>query len=142
MKNILPAICLSLAFPACHSAQKLPAKQEFVTANSVRPHPEQVAPEPVRLSVSFISRGAGTDGHAKEAFYAYLAQYSKTHNQVLTMDTVRWGREGEVDFCFLLNDMAEKEQQTFVTGVRQTLAASDLVQIQERQPCRMRRRRP
>lgn len=92
-----------------------------------------------RLIVSFISIGEGTDFKAKDSMDVFLRNYEQASGKAVKFEAVPWGREGEVDYCFVLNELSEKEQKKFVADIRSRLSFSQLVQISENQPCRLRR---
>lgn len=84
-----------------------------------------------RLVISFISKGTGTDGSAKDAIQKYIDGHPKKP----ALESYNWGREGEVDFCLKLTELSAKEQKTFVEEIRKLAGKSDLVQISENAPC-------
>ncbi len=85
-----------------------------------------------RLTVSFISKGAGIDYKTEESFENWLKQqpkhpaYEKTH----------WGREGETNFCLKLDELSTREQDQFVKDVRTMLADKELVFVTEYSVCK------
>lgn len=84
-----------------------------------------------RLSVSFYSIGAGTDGEAIGKFTKFLEEYKPK----VAHEISRWGREGEVNFCFRLSELKPKEQEKFVAEVKKLLASCQLVHIEENRTC-------
>lgn len=94
--------------------------------NSDEKNPPQNGAEKVRLVVSFVSRGEGIDLKTKTTFEQWLA----TKNNV-AWDVHEWGREGELNYCFPLNNMKASEQDAFVKEVRQQLAGRSMVYVNE-----------
>jgi len=92
-----------------------------------------------RLIVSFISIGEGTDIKAHENFDAFMSSWQTENNKTLVVDKVPWGREGEVDYCFKLNELDKDSQAKFVSKVQDAVKDSKLVQISENQPCMHKR---
>lgn len=84
-----------------------------------------------RLVISFISKGGGIDRDAKKNVLAYIENYNKTHSLTLVYETVRWGREGEVDFCFALEELKKRQQVKFIDGLKTLVQKSDRVRISE-----------
>lgn len=80
-----------------------------------------------RLIVSFISKGAGTDGKAHEKFLAYV----QNHPKKPVFEEKRWGREGEKDYLFMLKEMNADEQKVFVEEVKKLVSSSDLIILKE-----------
>jgi hypothetical protein len=70
---------------------------------------------PYRLIVSFFSKGEGVNHHAKSLLEEFLQK------QTIKYDRTRWGREGEVDFCFFLNEMDADKQAFFVRDIKALL---------------------
>ncbi len=89
-----------------------------------------------RLIVSFISIGEGTDRNGKELLDSFLNDWATKHKREVGYETVQWGREGEVDFCFLLSEMNDVVlQQEFVRGIKEKFKGHSLVQFTENEPC-------
>lgn len=88
-----------------------------------------------RLIISFISIGEGTDGDARQLMDNLLGIWAE-HNQVtLKYDSFPWGREGEVDYCFRLNELNTELQDAFVSEMREVMKDRNLIQITENQKC-------
>jgi hypothetical protein len=84
-----------------------------------------------RLVISFISKGGGIDRNTKNKVLAYLESYNKTHGKSILYETIRWGREGEVDFCFSLSELKKKEQNKFIQELKSLVGNSENVRIAE-----------
>ena len=89
------------------------------------------ATENYRLVVSFISKGTGIDNKIHEQFEKFLQENSKK----TVSESFRWGREGEIDYCFQLKELSKKEQTAFVDAIRKIVGTSDVVLITENAPC-------
>ncbi|MBK9399956.1 MAG: hypothetical protein IPN36_03595 [Bacteroidetes bacterium] len=94
---------------------------------------EQAAlgPDSFRLIVTFISIGAGTDPDAKTYLDSYILDYKTKKGKAVRYIMIPWGREGEVDCCFDLKDLTVSEQSDFIEGLRNTMKARELIQINE-----------
>lgn len=142
MKQLTLSVAILTALVACKNTRKVaspqpPAPQTPATAAANTEKNGAVA----RVIVSFISRGAGTSPDAKKAFQNYVADFSKRYERTVSADTVRWGREGEVDYCLQLSNFDLEEQRKFVDGLKQALANVPLVNMTENRPCRTPRSR-
>lgn len=159
MKNFILAsaiVCLSAS--ACHSPKAAATAETTptpVTASAPAPSPatvqSTVSQAPLdevimsdqdkvngnfyRLIVSFISIGEGTDRQGRETLDGVLADWKTKKGKEITFESVAWGREGENDFCFRINNLNEKEQQMFVSDMKTAFKGRSLVQITENQPC-------
>ncbi len=159
MKNFILAsaiVCLSAS--ACHSPKAAATAETTptpVTASAPAPSPatvqSTVSQAPLdevimsdqdkvngnfyRLIVSFISIGEGTDRQGRETLDGVLTDWKTKKGKEITFESVAWGREGENDFCFRINNLNEKEQQMFVSDMKTAFKGRSLVQITENQPC-------
>lgn len=93
-----------------------------------------------RLSVSFISIGSGIDAQAQAKYDQFVTEFGTRHKVTLAHETVGWGREGEVDYCFKLSELKSPQQATFVEESKALLAGNELVLFKENTPCRKPRR--
>lgn len=84
-----------------------------------------------RLVVSFISQAAGIDRQLHPKFM----ELYKSYKPAVTAEVTPWGREGEVDYCFKLNELNSKQQKDFVQKVREAMGNTDMVYIKENAPC-------
>jgi hypothetical protein len=88
-----------------------------------------------RLIVSFISIGEGTDATGREIMDGVLNSWKEKKGKPVEMESIPWGREGEVDFCFTLKELSEKEQSEFADQMKSVFKDKNLIQITENQPC-------
>ena len=90
---------------------------------------------PYRFIISFISIGEGTDRNAKEILDAALNNWKTSQKKDINYEEVHWGREGEVDFCFLLTELKEVDQKKFISEMKEKFNGHALVQFAENEPC-------
>lgn len=96
----------------------------------------QTSEQTTRLVVSFYSICCGIDHKAQERLDKFIRRYEKAKSKQLTKEAVRWGREGEVDYCLKLSELSRREQRRFISNVRRLLKRSKLVHINENVACR------
>jgi hypothetical protein len=90
-----------------------------------------------RLIVSFISKGAGPDSEKIKFFLAY----ADGHPKKPAYQTIAWGREGEVDYCFTLSELtSKKDLVTFIEDIKKLGAGSDMLIISENTECQHKSR--
>ena len=89
-----------------------------------------------RLIASFISKGAGVNRTKVEA----LMNIVEKHPKKPVYEKISWGREGEMDFCFQLNEMKASEQTAFINQIKKELNEGDMVFITENTECSHQRR--
>jgi hypothetical protein len=86
--------------------------------------------EQSRLVVSFISQGEGIDKKTHDAFVMWVKQKGN-----IRYDAHSWGREGEMNYCFALENLSPAEQDEFVEEVRAQLIGKQQVYINEHADC-------
>lgn len=89
-----------------------------------------------RFIISFISKGTGVDRNNVEALLKYVEAQPKKPEY----EKIQWGREGEMDFCFQLNELKKDEQAKFIKDVKNQMAGSDRVFMTENMACTHQRR--
>ncbi len=139
MYTMIISVLLSLLLSSsCNSTKQ-------TTANSPAPvpppPPESPAPPPAmntktecRLIISFISIGEGTDPKAREIMDGSIKNWEERFKTKFEMESIPWGREGEVDFCFKLEELNEGDRAVFVDEIKSMFDGNKLVQISENQP--------
>jgi len=84
-----------------------------------------------RFIVSFNSICCGIDHKKNEEFLNFLGKYKNSP----AYTTYNWGEEGEMDYCFFLKEMTEKEQDAFIKKARKLLGNSRLIGTYENISC-------
>lgn len=109
------------SFVACNSIKN--------TNNETSSTSEQTndADAKFQFIVSFISTGAGIDKTAKKQFEQFITEFENTNKLKLNIVITKWGREGEVKYCFVLKDLERKLQEDFISKTKNTLKQSNLV---------------
>ncbi len=92
-----------------------------------------------RLVVSFYSICCGIDDKAQEKLDNFIKRYEKAKGKQLAKAAVRWGKEGEIDYCLKLSELSPKEQKKFIAQIRTLLKTSKLVHINENAACQSER---
>ena len=105
--------------------------QTTATSSSTNKILGDTVPTIYRVAVSFISMGAGTDTEARPLLDNYVQQFMDATSKRIVYDAHPWGREGEIDICFTLDNLTPEEQTRFINGVRETFKGRELVHIEE-----------
>jgi hypothetical protein len=165
--NLVVMVCLALGFLACKSSKKStstnfvdevkPAEADQATKaaapvlsdasdvfkDEVKHEAVEEMKEETRTSyiftVSFFSLGGGSDGKMMNKFKEFIESYNKDKNVVITYELNSWGREGEADFCFRLEELNAKLRADFIAKSRGILAESKLVHVAENSQCHPKR---
>ncbi len=141
MRILVPTVLASLFLTACPSkptppptASATPSPTATATASPVPTADTGTttagAPE-YALVVSFYSPGNGTDAEA----FARLEKLIAEHPKKPSRTTTRWGREGEHDECFTLQELGEAERAEFIAAVKKSMSTSNRVNINEKGEC-------
>ncbi|MBS1536973.1 MAG: hypothetical protein JST20_04425 [Bacteroidetes bacterium] len=88
-----------------------------------------------RFTVSFISIGSGIDHKAQELFNKYINDYREKNNQTIVVETSKWGREGEIDYCMNLNELTVSQQELFIADIKNLLKTSTRIKYKENSIC-------
>ena len=128
------ALILSLGMIACKSKSKVNSSTTTSGSgsNSVEQSSNQGKIKGYRFIVSFISVGSGADNQAISKLEKIASDY-KGNPQ---FEVVSWGREGEKDYCFSLNQMNSTEQTQFIEKVKMEFKGNSLVQFRENGPAK------
>ncbi len=89
-----------------------------------------------RFTISFFSKGGGTDRKARSEFQSFLENFNKKNEVNLQFIKTTWGREGEVDYCFKLDELNKKKQIAFIKECEDLLKDSKLIHLQEFAECK------
>lgn len=103
------------------------SKKETTTSSSSSLTETKAVEQTYRIIVSFISKGTGVDRPKVESFLKYV----ETHPKKPVYEKIQWGREGEMDFCFLLTELNKSEAATFIETIKTEMKSSDMVFVTE-----------
>ncbi|MFA6152061.1 MAG: hypothetical protein WC716_12115 [Chitinophagaceae bacterium] len=119
---------LFLALGACTHSKK-------VTQPTPVSRIEETDSSQYRFGISFYSIGAGIDGVARQQMMDYIRQFEQKEGVTLTYEKYAWGKEGEQDYCFRLNELSPGKQEYFITQIKETLKKSTRVHYKEHSDC-------
>ena len=100
---------------------------------------KQEATNLYRYCVSFISIGSGIDGSAKQQFLDFIKDFETKYNIKISYEVVKWGREGETDYCLKLVELKADEQNAFITNSKELLKTATLIRYSENSVCKNKR---
>ena len=89
-----------------------------------------------RFIVSFISIGGGIDRDARDQFTNFILEFGNRNETVINAEIMKWGREGETDFCLKLKELNTSQQEQFVKETKTLLENRKLVRFYENEKCR------
>lgn len=88
-------------------------------------------PDTIRLSISLISIGEGTDADGLNILTATLETFSRKTGKNPKYISIPWGREGEIEYYFNLNELNPVEQLNFISNLNSAFKGHKLVLISE-----------
>ena len=124
------SVLTMLTIISCKPKEKI-SKQVVVVSDTPMVKQDENT-DTFRVVVSFISIGEGTDPEASAKLQAYLDKIGKDFGLHATNIRFAWGREGEIDNCFLLSDFNASQQTAFIKGLRDLFKGNSLVIIEEK----------
>ena len=87
-----------------------------------------------RLVIKFASECCGTDNEAARRLSDISSEFEKKLAARIESERVWWGKEGEYNQCFMLQEMNDKMKDRFVAKVKSSVS-SRLVKIEENVAC-------
>ncbi len=134
-KNILILFALPILF-ACKTNKDASASNENVLPTSVPLTSDSLKAENYRLTITFYSIGSGTENNLMNRLEDFIGEYAGKLNKTIDYSKTGWGREGETDYCFKLNELTSLEQSDFILNVKEELKTGKWVHIYQNQPCK------
>lgn len=134
MRNLAIALCI-ICFMACKEKKQSIPEPGNSKMESSEKHIAGIAD----FKVSFISIGSGIDIDAKKSYEELIRTFENKNNLKLSFDNYSWGREGEIDFCFIFEKVDSQIKSEFITQTKDHLKGSKLVRYYENVPCSNRK---
>lgn len=126
IKYTIISLVVLLTF-SCHSTKKIEKNIETTVENT-----NSDLGNNFRFIVSFYSPGNGIDRKMKQRYEEFLANnYPK-----VIYEKINWGKEGEIDFCFMLNEFDEEKKKEFLESSKEILSNSSRIHMYENTPCK------
>lgn len=86
-------------------------------------------PDQYDIVISFASKGEGIDREIRQKLDETVSKFEKENNTVIKLEKYGWGREGEVDYLFKLENLSTKQKKDLKAKVKAVIGNSDLVFI-------------
>jgi len=132
-------IAALLSTLACHSSKKAgsasASNMEEGKPDTQKEQSPQLAKN-IRLIVTFASIGAGIDPNGKTMLDDFINSFKEKSGKLVKYGTLAWGREGEFDCEFSLNELNLNEQTDFVKGLKKQFEGNQLIQVEENKSSR------
>jgi hypothetical protein len=88
------------------------------------------------LVVSFYSIGSGIDRPIAQEFDYLVKDFQEQFGDHFSAERIRWGREGELDYCIQLGEMKPENRKQFRERADVILKKSARVHVTENTTCR------
>ncbi|MBK9284073.1 MAG: hypothetical protein IPM51_07095 [Sphingobacteriaceae bacterium] len=133
MKYLIYSLTILLAL-SCKVKNKQSDSGETASKNETkdvekRGNKTNVADTLKSFTVSFFSPGSGIDRKIKTEYDAYLLKLEEGNPILKGRQIKKWGREGEVNYCFDLKEVELSKKQTFIKESKDILSKSDRVNL-------------
>lgn len=133
-------LVLGLSLSCCQSSKKTAGGGEQIQNDSSKKTAEQKnmsseTAATVPLKIQFFSIGQGIDYKLKASFLEWLKNYAAPAGKTLDYQEKYWGREGETDICFTLNDWQPANKAAFIAEAKKFVSGSKLVHVFENESC-------
>ena len=86
--------------------------------------------------VSFFSIGSGINSKARKEFDLFIAEFATKYQTPLNPKQRKWGREGEVDYCFELDGLKKELKTELIAQAKQNISEKKWVRININKPCK------
>lgn len=146
MKIVMLLIFATFLFGTCKTRQKANEQPVINTVENIDSLPkgdvvllkvpEKDTTTVEKFTVVFFSIGQGTDSEARNNFEKFVDEFQKENKFIFNMKKIPWGREGEVDYCFVFDNVTEELKNKFVKKVKEMLSSNTLVHLFENKDCR------
>ncbi len=142
----LSIVIIALTVFGCSACSKktIPVAENKKTDSSVTQLPAKVdssAEIKYRFIVTFYSIGSGTERDQIVMFEKFVTDYGQKSKTTIAYEKSNWGREGEVNYCMKLAEIAAEDQQKFIGEAKEILKSAKWVRFSENTPCGGRKRR-
>ncbi len=84
-----------------------------------------------RLVVAFASRASGPDAEGLKRIQELIKVYENKFNKKISYNIGRYGREGETDYSFDLNNLSKKQVKKFVAVLNKEMRKYNVVSVGE-----------
>jgi hypothetical protein len=138
MKSISLCVLISIAMSTynCSGSKKSSTNNNPVKTENNSNTQTQEEKKKFRFTVSFISKGAGTDFQIRQKYDAFIGDFESKNKVKIAISKASWGREGEIDYCVDFANLSKEIIEKFIAESKALLSASDRINIGENTECR------
>jgi hypothetical protein len=126
-------IILALSFGAfsCKSTSQAKSTTETIPNGDKKNPSEKTDQKDMTydMIISFISKASGIDSKVKTSVDTALETFNKTNKTDIKPEIVHWGREGELDYNFVLKNLSTKQKKAFIGSMKEVVGSSDMAQF-------------
>lgn len=122
-------VFLFLVVMGCHSQKETIKTDNHQDINSVK------SDSIYRLKVSFISIGSGIDKFSKNRVDSIITAFGSKIGNKIVYNVFAWGKEGELDYCFKLDEVKPEDQVILISDLKSSVNSSKRVRFFENCSC-------
>lgn len=130
IRLIIPVLCLIIACKANENTEK----KSMETSKEIN-NQNQSNQKTYDIVVSFISMGEGIDEKTRDELVKSFKLKIDEFKTRVNVEQVPWGREGEIDYCFTLDNLTDSQKKELKKLIKQIVKDNQLINYQENVPC-------
>lgn len=88
------------------------------------------------FTASFYSIGSGIDRRTKSEYDTFFGKFQDDTKANLNRQVFKWGKEGEIDYCFNLTNLSSDIKTKFINESSEILKKSERVHLKFNQACK------
>ncbi|GAB4255853.1 MAG: hypothetical protein Kow0079_12800 [Vicingaceae bacterium] len=130
IRLIIPVLCLIIACKANENTEK----KSMETSKEIN-NQNQSNQKTYDIVISFISMGEGIDEKTRDELVKSFKLKIDEFKTRVNVEQVPWGREGEIDYCFTLDNLTDSQKKELKKLIKQIVKDNQLINYQENVPC-------
>ena len=125
--HLIVLVLLVLSMAECNNSKKIKDNKKTIADTS-----RSQSADIYSLIVSFYSPGNGIDRAIKTEYVNFL----NSNYPNIKYEKIKWGKEGEIDFCFKLDELDDNKKEWFINETNELLTKSNKIHIFEDTACK------
>jgi hypothetical protein len=128
MKKIVYIIlAVSISLVTCKNSSKAMGSDKIEPSKSKKG--KTVQNLTFDVIISFISKGEGIDNKLKDKIDGAVSSFNAKHKLKIKSNGLSWGREGEIDYNFILKNLSTSQKKEFISSMKETVGSSDMAHL-------------
>ncbi len=129
MKKLTIILFTTLSFFACKSTSAPMDTTKEISESNTKKSTKQtnVEEKTYDMVLYFISKGEGIDMKLAAKINNIVSEFSKANKVKIRLEKSNFGREGEVNYNFILNNLSTSKKKEFIKAIEAVIGKSDMV---------------